>query len=254
MRHQRILVGGDVHIPYHDPEATACFLRAISVIKPSVIHLIGDIVDFYAVSDHLRDPDRLLSLQDELDQAAAFLQAVRKVAGPHVSIVFHEGNHEDRLRRMLSRKAGELSCLRCLSLPALLGLAEHDMILRPALKPYSIARQLLVTHGTLVRCHSAYTAKGMLERFGCSVLHGHTHRLGSHYKTVFRKTMAAFENGCLCSLNANPSNSYTKGMPNWQQGFSVIHLWSPAKTTRWHLDVEQVPIVRGLTRPLHGGA
>ncbi len=247
-------MGGDVHIPFHDPDAVACFLRAIRTIQPSVIHLIGDIVDFYAVSDHLKDPDRLLSLQDELDQAASFLQAVRKAAGPRVSIIFHEGNHEDRLRRYLTRKAGELSNLRVLSLPALLGLAEQNMILRLAAKPYSVAGQLLLTHGTLVRCHSAYTAKGMLERFGCSVLHGHTHRMGSHYKTVWGTTMAAFENGCLCSLDANPSNSYTKGMPNWQQGFSIIHLWSPAKTNRWHLDVEQLRITKGKTRPIQSSA
>jgi predicted phosphodiesterase len=240
-----ILVGGDFQIPFQDNAAVGVFLSMIRKLKPVEVHLLGDVVDFYALSDHLRDPDRRFGLQDELDTTVEFLRVVRKAA-PKAAIYFYEGNHETRLRRYLSREAGELADLRSLSLPALLCFSELDIRFVPELKPHVIHRQLLLTHGTLCRQQSAYTARAMVDRYGMSVLHGHTHRLGTHYKTTWRKTLAGYENGCLCRLDVNPANAYTKGMPNWQHGFSIIHTWK--RRGRHQFDVEQVRIIDGHTR------
>jgi predicted phosphodiesterase len=249
-KHTTILVGGDFHVPYHDPFAVGAFLSAIRQLKPSAVHLLGDLIDFYPLSSHQRNPNLRSSLPDELAAVRRLIRSVRRAAGPETIIVAHGGNHEGRGPGYLSRVAPELAELLALSIPHLLKLGESDVHYRPIEKPYSLARgRLILTHGTLVRTHSAYTARALLERFGCSVLHGHTHRMGAHYRSVWGRTMGAWENGCLCRLDATPSNSYTKGMPNWQQGFSIIHVINGVQPQL--IDVEQVRIHKGgRTRPL----
>ena len=215
------LVLGDWHIPYHDPRAVKIAYEAIKLYKPKSIQILGDFVDFYAVSDHLRDPDKRMGLQEEIDLAAETLAKIRSLA-PKSRIYFHEGNHEDRLRRYMAREAPELSGLTSLRLTELLNLGKHGIIFRSAIQPIRL-KDLLVTHGTLCRKSSAYTAKALVERYGCSALQGHTHRLGSYYITTYASTYFGWENGCLCLKTPTVSNAYTKGVPNWQQGFSVVH-------------------------------
>jgi predicted phosphodiesterase len=257
-KHNTILVGGDFHVPYHDPAAVNVFLQAVEQFRPSAVHILGDLIDFYPLSSHQRNPKLRCSLSEELTRSREILELLRDVA-PKALIVYHEGNHENRLPRYLGRGAPELDELELpwinqavphLSIPGMLGLADLDIRYRKECQPYTLARgRFVVTHGTLVRTHSAYTARAMLERFGCSVMHGHTHRMGAHYRSVWGRTVGAWENGCLCNLNATPSNAYTKGMPNWQQGFSIIHVINGTQPKL--IDVEQVRIHKGgMTRPL----
>jgi len=75
----------------------------------------------------------------------------------------------------------------------------------------------LITHAEIIRAHSGWTAKGMSDKHGGSGIHGHTHRLGSYYKTNRSGMYGWYENGCLCNLEPDYMVH-----PNWQQGFSVI--------------------------------
>ena len=88
-------------------------------------------------------------------------------------------------------------------------------------------KKFMVLHGTVVRKHSAYSAKAHFENLGKSSFNNHTHRLGSYYKTDEGGTHVAVECGCMCTL----SPKYIDGIPNWQQGFAVIYL---NKKTNWY--------------------
>ena len=46
--------------------------------------------------------------------------------------------------------------------------------------------KLMVTHGSIVSKHSGTSGKNHLEKYGTSILHGHTHRLGVYYKRDVR--------------------------------------------------------------------
>ncbi len=247
MQTKKILVLSDTHIPYHDPAAVQVALQAIVKMKPAAIHLMGDIVDFYSVSNHQRDPDQRCSLQWELDQTLLFLQEVRKRA-PKVPIILYEGNHETRLGRYLVRGGGELCCLRSLKLPSLLELNDLRITWRPEGQFYQVGSNFYLHHGVLLRTYAGYTAKGLIDRLGQSVGCGHTHRLATIHRRMMTKVHTAFENGCLCLLTPSPSNDFTKGLMDWQQGFSVLHKWK-TKSGKTRVDVEQFLIVNGETRP-----
>jgi UDP-2,3-diacylglucosamine pyrophosphatase LpxH len=92
----------DCHFPYEDKRAWQLTLQILEDIRPSTVFWGGDIVDCYAVSDFSRDPQRVLTLQDELDEAVNGMRQVRKLV-PEASMYFLPGNHENRIERFKRR-------------------------------------------------------------------------------------------------------------------------------------------------------
>jgi hypothetical protein len=133
---------------------------------------------------------------------------------PDARIIMLESNHDKRLQRFLNGNAKCLRYLDCLQFQALLGLHEFDI----EYKKEFMFRKVLFKHGDIVRKFAAYTAKNELEKEGMSVVTGHTHRLGVHFRTLRGGKYVAMESGCQCKLNPD----YIDGTADWQNGFSVI--------------------------------
>lgn len=242
------IVLGDWHIPYQDDKALKLVFRIVKSLKPNIITLNGDILDFYALSRFSKDPNRVLSLQEEIDTAYEYLKRLRK-ENPKAHIIFIDGNHEFRMEKFLSDKAPELYGLKRAeddspvhSLDSLLRFKDLKIEqVSSGLKEsyYWYGNELLIGHFNRINKHSGYTAKNLLEDKHVSLIQGHTHRLGSSYRTVRvgenkYRILVAYENGCLCGLQP----TYVLD-PNWQQGFSVVH--KKKNDNRFH--IQQVPII-----------
>jgi len=228
------MVMGDHHFPFEDKAAVRITNHVLKDLQPETIYLIGDLADFYQCSTFDKDPRRIGNLQQDLDKVISYLGNVRKLA-PSADIHYSEGNHETRLTRNL-KKNPELYGLRALTIPALLEFDKNEIKYHPKEKPI-VKNNFMITHGDIVRKHSAYTARGMIDKKGISGISGHTHRLGSHFLTNYSGPHAWYENGSLC----DPSQEYMSGKPNWQHGFSLIYFKKGSK--RFH--VEQIPISSG---------
>ena len=229
---QMHVVLSDQHIPFQDPVLEQLSIDFLKEHKPKVIHLLGDILDFYSLSRFDKDPARLVTLQEELDGATQYFEKLR-AACPKARIIYSEGNHENRLRRYLWSQARALSNLRTLTYEELLGLKKYKIEWVDSHSPYRIGN-LLFIHGELVRRASGASAKGHMDKFGCNVIHGHTHRLGAHYHRTFDTMMGAWENGCLCTLDPEYAVK-----PDWQNGWSIV--WFHGD----NFHVEQVCVVNG---------
>jgi UDP-2,3-diacylglucosamine pyrophosphatase LpxH len=225
-------VVNDQHFPFQDPIAIGLSTDFIRVHKPEVIHVLGDLLDFYCLSRFDKDPNRKGCLQGEIDEAKDYLAELRK-ACPRATIKYSLGNHENRLQKYIWQNSEELASLRSLSLPHLLELEKLKISCHDDLHPYHEG-PLLFVHGSIARKHSGYSAKAHYDRFGCPVIHGHTHRLGSYYHRVWDTQHGAWENGCLCSLDPHYLLK-----PDWQQGFSAIYFEGN------HFTVNSVPIING---------
>jgi predicted phosphodiesterase len=225
------IVLSDIHFPFQNDKA----LKVVDqYLKDNIFHniyLLGDIIDFYALSDFNKNPDRATTLQEDLNTTKAYLTHIRSLSlGSH--IYFIDGNHEVRLKRYLW-KHPEISSLDALSLPNLLGFKENNIMHKPQ---YHIENNMIFEHGSICRKHSAYTAKAMFEKRGMSGMSGHTHRLGHYLHTNMTGSFQWLENGCLCSLEPE----YLIGVPDWINGFSIIE--NNTKTKR-NL-INQIPIIR----------
>lgn len=241
MEYENRVFIGDLQRPFQDDAAVAVVERFLKDTRPDVVHFVGDVLDFYQLSDHERDPAKRVGLWAQLEADAAWLWRVRDLV-PDARLVWEDGNHEDRLRRYLWRAAPELADFPTLHLEELLAFKELEIERHPYRAGTLLAQgNFLVIHGDLVRPQSAYTARAMLDEYGVSGISGHTHRMGSHYKNNLGGYRAWFENGCLCRMEGMEYITH----PNWQQGFSVGYF----KEDRFHID--QVPVLHG--KILYGG-
>lgn len=205
----KFVVLSDIHFPYHDDKALKAVYKFLEQHPINTIILNGDILDFYDVSSFDKDPDRINSLQKEIDMAQKFFKKLRSLV-PKARIVFVKGNHEDRIERYL-KKHPELYSLNALKLPNLLNLDNY--IIEYKDKGFKLG-SLKIIHGDMVRKFSGYTARGELEKHDSSGISSHTHRGGVYYYRTPERYLAWFESFCLCGLNPEYINE-----PNWQQGF-----------------------------------
>ena len=229
----KVIVVGDLHIPYHNKVMVTKLLELLRIEQPDQIILNGDMVDFYDLSRFDKNPEREGRLQEELDICVDLLKSLRKTC-KDARIIYIEGNHEDRLKRYLWSKAKALSSLRALKFEELLKFDKYKI---EFMKSHFI-NGFEFNHGKIVRKHSSYSAKCEYDDRGHSGISNHTHRGGSYYKTISDGTFGWFENFCGCELNPE----YIEGTPNWQNGFSVIYFDDNA------FDVHQVYVNRGRFR------
>ena len=227
----------DEHIQFQDKKINDLLIdKFIPEFKPDYIDLLGDLVDFYQISKFRKDPSRKGNLQQDIDSAKDYLRRLRE-GSPEAQITLHYGNHLCRLKKYIWDKANELDCLNAIDLKILLDVEKYKIKVIDAEEGFEIRDKLVLTHGTIISQESAMTARRNLVRYGQSVIHSHTHRLGSTYKTDLRGTIGAWENGCLCSLDL--IHEWGRELANWQVGFSTIHFSTNG------FNVQQVPIIKG---------
>jgi predicted phosphodiesterase len=222
---KKVVFVGDTHAPFVDDRAVDVACQIISDEAPDVLVHLGDLVDFYSISRFAKDPTRRLLLQDELEAGAYALGQFDQTVSTKTRKILFRGNHEHRLEKYIVTNAPALAGLDRLKIPNLLGLrglgweyVDHDLELFP---------EFLIKHGEVVRQHAGYTARGEMDRSWMSGISGHTHRLALFSymprRAFLREEQSPFwiENGCLCTLNPE----YIDGNGNWQQGFTVLHVY-----------------------------
>jgi len=231
-RYEKVLVIPDIHAPYEDYRALHGIYRMINNESFDKIKIMGDLVDFYALSTFDKNPNRITGLQNEIDVAQYHLGKLRKVFSGEITLF--EGNHEYRLMKYLKKNPEMSSLTRINNIPSILELNKFGV----KYKKNELYKGILFKHGNLVRKHSGYTAKGEFENEGTSGISGHTHRLSSFYVTNRSGYHAWYEMGHLCDEGLA---EYMEGkVANWQKGFGVLTFDNKLKT--WKM--EQIPIIK----------
>jgi predicted phosphodiesterase len=210
-----IVIANDFHVPFHNVAGVQNWLDMCRDIQPDIIVINGDFLDCYTMSSFQQAPG-MPKMQDEIDEGLVILEELRRNC-PVADIHFTEGNHEERLRRIIKREHG-LYGLRSFTLESLL---EFDR-LRIKFYQYGVIvkiNELAVYHGEVVRGHAGYSARGELEKGGYKyMVTGHTHRLGWYNQKNRVRNNQALENGGLYDIK---QCEYMMN-PNWQNGHCVI--------------------------------
>lgn len=224
------VVGSDFHFGCHDQKAIDIFLETIFQLKPKTIILNGDTMDFLAISKYPKDLKHNWSLQSEREDYHAFLDELIGVSNGATIYETHS-NHSGqsvggRWRRYLADRIGELACL-----PEITDTLSYENVFMGDYKDkiqhvdFVDLNGLIVTHGTTVRANGGASCLGEINKWGSSIMHGHTHRIGSSCKRIpamghkKEQQLIGIEGGCLCSLDALYATA-----ANWQQGFNIVSL------------------------------
>lgn len=214
-RLQRVAFISDVHVPFQDDKALKVVWGILKDFKPELIYLGGDIHDNYALSNHEKDPDRELSLQDELDFMSEIM--VKPIKSLGSKVIYQLGNHEERTYRLIRRERA-LKGLRALSFKKTAELPDNWIVLQD--QTHLRIGKLLFHHGDMrPKAGGKHLAASMLEKLRTSNIHGHNHRFDIHYASDYSGSVnACFSNGHL----SDPAQARYITCPNWQTGFSIV--------------------------------
>lgn len=228
--HVIIMTITDMHSVFQDPFTWFVFLETVKRIQPDIIILGGDILDFYRISFHSKDPGRALKMQDEIDFVVHnVLEKLRQLC-PKAQIDYHMGNHEFRLFRYLCEQAPALSSLRDLQFHKLLDLdrLEINLVAREnfTFQPKKDKENYKIylgkwsyTHGTDT---SQFPALKELNEYVMSGASGHVHRLT--YKA--KRSLYGFNSWVSCPSSCTLENGkeFMPNMFDWEQGFLITHI------------------------------
>lgn len=216
----KVMIVNDTQMPFHDRAVLQAVEAFWDDFMPDIEIFNGDLIDFYGLSVFDHNPTRRFHVQDEIDVARLWLEE-RVKQNPHAERIWGDGNHEHRLQRWLWKFGPELSSLRALTVPDLLGLDGMGI-------KYLTYRSVIdlvgfrIEHGYKASTSGAYpinVSRYMAIATGSSGLVGHTHRMSSYTWADSRGSHTCIENGCLCRFDLEYAPH-----PNWAHGFTMGYI------------------------------
>lgn len=197
---KNVAVWGDLHIPYHETDAVKAAIKLAKEDKVDAIFLNGDVMDFFGLSFHEKNPKNRPRISEELESARQFLKGLRKHF-PNIPIYWIDGNHEHRLERYLAVKAPELLDTSEFQIATLLRMAEYG-ITYLGFRTKCYFGKLLVEHGDRLKGTGGVNpARSARLKYKRSVLVNHFHKLSvDSGKQYDGDVMTCWSNGCLCEL------------------------------------------------------
>jgi len=221
-------------IPFHDRRVLDLALQVCRDEQPEYIIFAGDTADLADWSDRwVKEPSFYFTTQPMILEIHWWLRQFRE-ACPNSQIVLCQGNHEDRVPKMMLthlvssyglRAADEIELPPQLSLPRLWALHELGIEWSGGYpdEEYWLTPWLRVRHGHRVSATPGATARIMLE-YGVSTIFAHCHRKEWASRTLTTSDgpniIHAWSPGCACHIDGRVPG-HKKG-DNWQQGLGEV--------------------------------
>lgn len=216
---KKLGVMGDQHIPYHDVRAIEVALDQFEKEEVDAIFLNGDLLDFYQLSSHEKDP-RKARFKEEIEAGKQFFKYLRS-RFPNIPIYFIPGNHENRFERFLRNKAAEFLGLDEFRLDVLLEVGAHRIEYIP-FRTNILFGDLLIEHGDKIPgAGGVVPARTALMRFKRNIMVNHFHKTSTTTQRIFdvekEVVIRGYSLGCLCEL----SPEYLE-VNEWNHGFAIL--------------------------------
>ncbi|GIW57325.1 MAG: hypothetical protein KatS3mg083_270 [Candidatus Dojkabacteria bacterium] len=216
----KIGVLSDVHIPFFDKSALIAALKYLKNHKITHLVLLGDFVDFYAISFWEKSPDRR-QLKKEVDMARQMLYVLREIF-PVEKIIYVEGNHENRWYRYMMKNAPEIYGIDDFEVEKILRLSDYKIEYLSG-GTFIEAGKLSLIHGHEYRSYASINiAVSYLRKSFKNIMLGHFHQPQEYIqRKIDGDIEGAWVVGCLCDLRPAymPNN-------NWTHGFALVEVES----------------------------
>lgn len=242
-----VLVGGDAHIwPGKQPPAMRAFVKFAKDMAPTGIVLNGDIFDGASISRHSRIMwEQSPTVQQELEAAHDWLNALVLSAPKKALMAWPEGNHDARFESFLSSRVSEYAGIKGMHLK------DHfSARLQPCWSVW-INNSVVVKHrGPAGGAHATWnnTLKA-----GKTIVTNHLHAAQVRPFSDYNGTRYGVDTGCLAEPYGPQFLAYTEdNVRNHRDGFCVLtfrdgELMMPElvlvwddKTVQWRGDLIRV--------------
>ena len=231
------MIISDTQIPYQDNRALELIFKVMKSWKPDVIDIAGDVDDQNCYSRYSDGkPDEFLQTYKvsenkeeilkyvfkESSDTKKFYQDIRKT-NKNSELFVALGNHDIRVFDYFSKKDPDL--LEKISPNSLWGLDDlgFDYIYYDEL-PKKRYGDIHIHHGIAISQNAGESVRKDVENYGVSLIRGHSHRMGTFYKTYELRgdIVRGYEIGHLCD-EKSLGMKYTT-VHNWQKGFAIGHI------------------------------
>lgn len=210
-----VLVGSDAHL-WPGPLTTAmrAFIKFAGELKPRVVILNGDVLDFPQVSRH--PPigwQKMPTVEDEMKSAQQTLALIEDAAPQNCKLVWPMGNHDQRYETSLATQSPAFARM-------------HGFSLRNHFPAWAACWAAWVNNDVVIK-HRMSGGIGAVRnntvKSGKSIVTGHLHSLKVTPYTDYNATRYGVDSGCLAEPSAEAFLSYTEdGCLDWRSGFVVL--------------------------------
>lgn len=221
----------DIQAPFHEPKAVKAVLDFIRRIRPDGLLCVGDEIDLPSVSRWHKSGalEYTTSLVNDVKVTHEIVAAFREALGHGRPFHMSRSNHGDRLSKYVTKYAPALAEYAApgglLDIPTLVGYTELGIEYHRS--PYEFTPGWVLCHGDegSVSPLAGRTATNLaVNKFGKSVVCGHTHRAGSSAQTTsvngrVTQTLHGIEVGHVMDLK---KAGYMRGSANWQQACGLV--------------------------------
>jgi len=242
MADKRLLFVSDVHFPKHDPRMVTLWMDVLKWFKPHSVDLVGDIDEAETTSRWVEGKSiEGFSLEYAgITDTRKFLMDIKNVA-PRADKHFHDGNHGwYRHEQWLDKNQPQTLKDETYTPETLYeydkaGFSFH----RYDDPPVRRFPDLYVHHGDAISKDAGMSVAKDVEKFGVSILRGHSHRQGFWHKTypLADKMLRGYEIGHM----ADHRKMKYDLSPNWCAGFAIGHYDEAAGST--HIQLVQIDTV-----------
>lgn len=209
-----VLIGSDAHIrSRHPTTAMRAFIKFADEMKPRVLVLNGDVMDFPQVSRHPSSWEVTPTVAQEIEYANAVLNRIEDAVPSNCKLAWTLGNHDSRLETRIATVAPELAKLKGVHLK------DH---FSPRWQPcwsVWINSDVAVKH----RWKGGIGAtRANTLNAGTSMVTGHLHSANVRGLTDYKGTRWGVDTGCLADPDSE-SFLYAEDAPlDWRSGFAVL--------------------------------
>lgn len=209
-----VIIGSDFHVwPGNESTALRAFKKITADIKPQVIILNGDVLDFPMISRH--PPmgwEGIPSPAEEIECAQDHLNDIVKAAPRGVKKIWTLGNHDARFEMRLAVAAKEYKNIKGIHL------SDHFPLWEKGWSAW-INDKVVIKHRWKGGIHATYNNTVYS---GKTMVTGHLHSQNIRPFTDYNGTRYGIDTGCV----ADPYHrafSYAEDNPrNWISGFAVL--------------------------------
>lgn len=228
------MLSSDWQIPYQDDMAAKLWFKVMKWFKPDVVDYLGDISDQFCFSrfeegttkDFMKTlppetaiADMLKFIQHEEKDSAELYATTRKML-PNAQLFSALGNHDIRVWNYAEKNMQDI--VSSITPESLWGLDTlgYDYIYYEDTPKHRFG-DIYAHHGISASAESGASVKSDIGNLGVSLIRGHSHRLGTYYKTfeLRNEVLRGYEIGHLCKVDSG-GFKYSQ-IHNWQQGFAV---------------------------------
>ncbi len=220
LKNGTILVGGDFHLwPGRNPVCLRAFKKFVDDIKPDVVILNGDVLDFPKISRHPQNWESAPDVWEELECAQDHLHDIEQRCKRGAKKVWPIGNHDQRFENLLANSTPQLKKVKGVHL------ADHFPNWEKAMScmvNYGLeAGRTMIKHKPMGNGkHSAYNA---VKATGTHTIFNHLHAQKISPVSDYRPfDLYGVDTGCIADKE-DQAFGYTENNPlDWRSGFALL--------------------------------